>query len=162
MQRKMTPTSTVGQYFLALFEALKHVPGNIEWVAAAGIPLVVGGYLFALPFLDKKEGTALRPRLRFLSPLLILGLAGAGLTFLSLSSDAKDKDFQQARQVAEKRAARALVLAKRGVPPAGPLQMLAEDPKTQGPLLFQKHCAACHQLGNLGPLVAPAGTCLGT
>lgn len=138
-------------YFLALFEALKYVPGNIEWIVAAGIPLVVGGYLVALPFLDKKESTALRPRLGLLAPLALLGLGAAALTFVSVSSDAKDKDFLQARQQAQKQADRALVLAKRGVPPAGPLHMLATDPRTQGPILFAKHCAACHQLGTLGP-----------
>jgi ubiquinol-cytochrome c reductase cytochrome b subunit len=138
-------------YFLALFEALKHVPGNMEWVIAAGIPLLLGGYLVALPFLDNKPGASLRARLPWLAPLALIGVAAAGLTYLSLSTDANDPAFQEARDVASKKAEYAISLAKQGVPPAGPLAMLANDPNTRGPELFAKHCAACHRLGAQGP-----------
>ncbi len=138
-------------YFLALFEALKHVPGNLEWLVAAGVPLVIGGYLVALPFLDRKEGASLGARLPHLAPLAVLGLALAGLTWSSSATDAKDPEFQAARKLAEERASRALALAAKGVPPEGPLAMLANDPETRGPELFERHCAACHRLGDLGP-----------
>lgn len=138
-------------YFLALFEALKHVPGNMEWVVAAGIPVVVIGYLVALPFIDKKPAATLLQRLPKLAPLLLLLLCGAGLTWMSSSSDANDDEFQKARKLASERAEYAIALAQAGVPPGGPLEMLANDPTRRGPELFDKHCAACHRLDDHGP-----------
>ena len=142
-------------YFLALFEALKHVPGNMEWVVAAGIPVVLGGYLAALPFIDKKEGATFKQRLPHLAPMAVIGLALAGLTWFSANTDANDPEFQAARKLAEERAQRALALAKEGVPPEGPLAMLNNDPETRGPELFEKQCAACHRLrwddNDIGP-----------
>ena len=138
-------------YYLSLFEALKYVPGNIEWVVAAGIPAVVFGYLIALPFLDKKPDATLKMRLPLLAPLAVIGLATVGLTWLSISSDAADPDFQAAMKLADERAKRSIELAKDGVPPAGPLAMLAADPVTRGPELYAKHCGVCHRLGGLGP-----------
>jgi ubiquinol-cytochrome c reductase cytochrome b subunit len=32
-----------------------------------------------------------------------------------------------------------------GIPPTGALALLRSDPKTQGPKLFRRHCAACHE-----------------
>jgi ubiquinol-cytochrome c reductase cytochrome b subunit len=138
-------------YFLALFEALKYVPGNVEWIVAVGLPLVAGGYLVALPFLDKKPTTALKPRLGLLAPLALGVLGAVALTLSSMRSDSNNPDFVAARKLAEERAARAAELAKAGVPPAGPLALLASDPATRGPELFDKHCASCHRLGAHGP-----------
>jgi ubiquinol-cytochrome c reductase cytochrome b subunit len=134
-------------YFVSLFEALKHVPGRLEWLVAAGLPVVAGGYLVALPFLDKKPSRALRGRLLLLAPLVAMLLGAVVLTVMSFQSDARDESFLKARQLAETRAARALELARAGVPPAGPLAMMASDPETRGPELFDRHCAACHRLG---------------
>ncbi len=138
-------------YFLALFEALKYVPGNIEWIVAVGIPALLGGYLVALPFIDTKEGATLKQRLPHLAPMAVIGLALVGLTWLSKSTDANNPEFQAAHKLAADRAAYAVALAKKGVPPEGPLAMLENDPVTRGPMLFRKHCAACHQLGAMGP-----------
>jgi ubiquinol-cytochrome c reductase cytochrome b subunit len=138
-------------YFLALFEALKYVPGNLEWLIAVGIPVVVGSYLVALPFLDDKPAATLRQRLGLLAPLALMLLGAVGLTWSSLRSDAANAEFVAARDLAEQRAARALELARSGVPPAGPLALLASDPQTRGPELFDQHCASCHRLGEHGP-----------
>jgi ubiquinol-cytochrome c reductase cytochrome b subunit len=145
-------------YFLALFELLKHVPGSIEWVAAVGVPLVLGGYLVLLPFLDRKPDATLKSRAPLLAPLLLI-LAGTGvLTWMSMRADAADAGFQKARALAQKRAERAAELAKSGVPPEGPLAMLAADPEMRGPELFTQHCTACHRLrlaGESGELAPP-------
>jgi ubiquinol-cytochrome c reductase cytochrome b subunit len=138
-------------YFLALFELLKHVPGRLEWVAAAGIPLVLGGYLVALPFLDRGPSKRARHRLALLAPLGVILAGAAGLTWMSMSSDRADNSFVAARAKAEERATRAAQLAANGVPPDGPLAMLAADPDTRGPELFARHCAGCHRLGEMGP-----------
>ncbi|MEZ4295453.1 MAG: cytochrome b N-terminal domain-containing protein [Polyangiaceae bacterium] len=153
-------------YFLALFEMLKHLPGSLEAVGAVGVPLVLGGYLVALPFLDKKPSRALRGRIALLAPLLVMGLAAAGLTAVSMKNDAGDKEFQNARTRASERADRAIALFKKGVPPDGPLAMMRRDPETRGPELFAQNCAGCHKLGEMAPpegkMTAPDLTGFGT
>src|SRR5262249_37016335 len=37
-----------------------------------------------------------------------------------------------------------------GVPPAGALSMVQNDPEMRGRGLFEKHCASCHVLADLG------------
>lgn len=138
-------------YFLSLFELLKYFHGPLEPVGAVGLPLIIVGYLVALPFLDKKPSRALRPRLVFVMPLVLVLLATAGLTLKSMRDDGADASFQAARRTATQRADRAILLAKEGVPPDGPLAMLQRDPELRGEALFVEHCAACHQLGELGP-----------
>jgi ubiquinol-cytochrome c reductase cytochrome b subunit len=138
-------------YFLGLFELLKHVPGNVEWIAAVGLPLLAGGYLCALPFLDRKADAPLRRRLGLLSPLVLLGAGTVALTFMSVRADAADPGFQKAVALATRRAERAQTLARAGVPPDGPLAMMSADPETRGPELFAQHCIACHRLAELGP-----------
>ncbi len=39
---------------------------------------------------------------------------------------------------------RELARANRGIPVSGALSLLREDPQTEGPRLFARHCAACH------------------
>jgi ubiquinol-cytochrome c reductase cytochrome b subunit len=138
-------------YFLALFEMLKHLPGSLEVVGALGVPLVLGGYLFALPFLDKKPSRALRGRLALLAPLVLMGIGAVALTLVSMRGDAADPAFQKARVLASERSERALALFKKGVPPEGPLAMLRKDPESRGPELFHDSCASCHKLGELAP-----------
>ncbi len=153
-------------YFLALFEMLKYLPGSLEAVGAVGVPLVLGGYLIALPFIDKKPSRALRGRLGVLAPLFLMGLGAAALTLVSMRNDAADPAFQKARTVASERADRSIALFKKGVPPEGPLAMLRKDPDTRGPELFSSSCASCHRLGDLAPpegkATAPDLTTFGT
>lgn len=138
-------------YFLALFELLKYFHGALEPVGAVGIPLLIGGFLVALPFLDKRADRSLKKRLGYLAPLAVVGLIAAGLTAKSMKDDASDEGFQRSRKLASTRAARAAELFKAGVPPEGPLAMLHRDPVTRGPELFATHCASCHKLGDLAP-----------
>ena len=49
--------------------------------------------------------------------------------------------------MADERAAYANQLAKRGVPPEGPLVMLARDPTLRGEEVWRKACSSCHRLG---------------
>jgi ubiquinol-cytochrome c reductase cytochrome b subunit len=153
-------------YFLALFEMLKYLPGSLEAVGAVGVPLVLGGYLVALPFIDRKPSRALRGRLAVLAPLFLMGLCAALMTVFSMRNDAADPSFQKARTVASQRAERAIALFKKGVPPEGPLAMLRKDPETRGPELFAANCASCHKLGDLAPpegkATAPDLTTFGT
>jgi quinol-cytochrome oxidoreductase complex cytochrome b subunit/mono/diheme cytochrome c family protein len=54
--------------------------------------------------------------------------------------------FLDASRQAKVDAARAIELAGRPekIPPAGMLELVRSDPKSQGPLLFAQHCASCH------------------
>jgi len=137
-------------YFLPLFQMLKYFHGPMEMVGTMGVPAIAGGYLVLLPLLDKAKTTALRGRAKYLAPLFA-GFAGiVVLLALAMSDDAHDASFQKGRKVADSRAATANALAMRGVPAEGPLSMLARDPELRGHLLFEKNCAVCHVLGDLG------------
>ncbi|MBX3209532.1 MAG: cytochrome b N-terminal domain-containing protein [Labilithrix sp.] len=137
-------------YFLALFQLLKYFHGPLEIVGTVVLPTLVGIYFFALPLLDAKGGTALRARVKPLLPLLIVGAGAVGLTVKAEADDARDATFQKDRARADRRASAAVKLAMDGVPPEGPLAMLARSPELRGPELFDQHCAACHRLGEHG------------
>jgi ubiquinol-cytochrome c reductase cytochrome b subunit len=137
-------------YFLALFQLLKYFHGPLEIVGTVVLPSVVGAYLFALPLLDRKPGTALRGRVVPLVPLALIAAAAVGLTVQAQRQDAHDLAFQKERAKADERSAIANRIAKAGVPPEGPLLMMKRDPELRGPELFDKHCASCHTLGAHG------------
>jgi ubiquinol-cytochrome c reductase cytochrome b subunit len=143
-------------YFLPLFELLKHFKGPLEPVGAVGLPLLVLGYLFALPLIDKGPDRSVKARFKLLLPLALFGLVAGALTVQSKRADAGDAAFQRARALASERAARAVALFRAGVPPEGPLAMLQRDPETRGQALFMKECASCHRLGDLGPAAGKA------
>lgn len=153
-------------YFLALFELLKYFKGALEPVGAVGIPLLLFGYLIALPLLDKGSDRSLRARLRLLLPLAFFGLAAGALTVKSLAADASDEAFQKSRELASERGKQAADLFRKGVPPEGPLAMLRNDPELRGQMLFTQNCATCHRLGDLAPadgkVTAPDLTGFGT
>lgn len=75
----------------------------------------------------------------------------------------KSKGYLEAIEQAEREAHRARQLADLGIPPTGNLTQVRNDPKTQGPRLFAKHCASCHNhvdkngegVANLRPLEYP-------
>ena len=137
-------------YLLWMFRLLHVFEGSAGSVAALLVPAVVAGYLVLLPLLDKAPGTAIRPRAIVLGPLVLGAMGILGLTFGSMQSDAADAGYQASRKKADARAEIAVSLARRGVPPGGPLQMLRSDPGLHGEELFTKSCASCHTLGDLG------------
>ncbi len=133
-------------YFRPLFQALKYFEGPLEQVVALGLPVVVGGVLVALPFLDRGASTSPRGRAGFLA---IVGagvvLAGA-LTALSLREDASDSALQERLVEAKKLASVARSLAREnGVPAAGGTAVYTTQPWYRSKQLWAEHCAACHQ-----------------
>jgi ubiquinol-cytochrome c reductase cytochrome b subunit len=138
-------------YFLSLFQLLKYFEGRLEIVGSLVIPGIAGAYMALLPFWDRAPSRALRGRILYLLPLAMMGFALVGLTALSVRADKRDDMFQKARQLADKRSGACLELAKKGIPPDGPLAMIRRDPETRGGALFAEHCAACHRLNDLGP-----------
>jgi ubiquinol-cytochrome c reductase cytochrome b subunit len=65
----------------------------------------------------------------------------------------KTKRFQAERDKADQMAERAIYLADSsdGIPEEGALYLLRRDPLTQGPQLFQRHCATCHSHAAIPP-----------
>lgn len=128
-------------YFLFLFQFLKYFPGSTEIVGAIIIPSLALLFLVIMPFLGNwKLGH------RFNVAFLFVVLAGAGLlTYLAKAQDGNDPAYRVAVHEAERNAERVRMLAKNGIPREGALSLLQNDPLTQGPRLFARHCASCHR-----------------
>jgi ubiquinol-cytochrome c reductase cytochrome b subunit len=143
-------------YFLSLFQLLKYFEGRLEVVGSLVIPAAAGAYMALLPFWDRAPSRALRRRIPYLLPLAAMGVAVVGLTALSVRADKRDEAFQKARGLATRRSVACLDLARKGIPPDGPLAMIRRDPETRGAALFQENCATCHRLNDMGPAVDKA------
>jgi len=104
-----------------------------------------------------RTGTGWRTRLPAMAAFLAVLLpAGALLAVARLSP--VDEERAEALEDAAERADRAFVLARRGVPPGGPLEMLANDPQTRGKDVYVQYCTSCHVLGEWGDRDAPDHT----
>jgi ubiquinol-cytochrome c reductase cytochrome b subunit len=130
-------------YFLFLFELLKYFPGESEIIGAMIIPGVVMGLVCLMPFLGRwKLGH------RFNVGLLFVLLAGVGLlTWRAMQADRSNPEYLAAVRQAAKDAERVKILARSptGIPSAGAVSLLRNDPFTQGPKLFAKNCSSCHR-----------------
>lgn len=71
-------------YFLFIFQLLKHFPGNLEFVGAVVLPLVVVGLLVALPWLDRSPRRHITARPIVAGAVVVLGGAAVVLTIQSL------------------------------------------------------------------------------
>ncbi len=161
-------------YFLFLFQMLKYFEGpGMEVAGAIGVPAAVGLFLFLVPLLDKVMWRWLAHGIVVVGVLGLIGGAGY-LTVQALRADRdpaaqvvnaihekqqaggelthaeleilRAHQFNEQRAEASRLAKRAAVLAsEQGIPPAGPLELLANDPLTRGPALFAANCASCHR-----------------
>lgn len=131
-------------YSRPLFELRAFVSGSMEFLATGLFPALLLAFLAALPWVDR----LLPPRSSkaFRYAVVILGVGGwAGLTAYSFSRDRLDGEYQSFLVRSEVQAERAMLLAAAGgIPPTGPWTLLRSDPATQGPVLFERHCATCH------------------
>jgi ubiquinol-cytochrome c reductase cytochrome b subunit len=145
-------------YFLFLYKLRIMLPPSLELFATLVLPGIVANFLFALPFLDNKPNTTVLQRLPWLAPLFAIGLGIVGLTVKARHDDHNDAHYVKASAAAWLRAQRSVELAANGVPPGGPLEMLRNDPLTEGPDLYQQQCHACHVLHGTGEYAAPVHT----
>jgi ubiquinol-cytochrome c reductase cytochrome b subunit len=179
-------------YFLFLFQFLKWFPGQLEVWGAFVLPGLILGVLFLMPWIGRsRTGHLLNVALLFVllggAALLTVQavqedtLAGSAQALFAESGLADtpahreafgaSKTYLQAQQAAAQQAERVVALARlQGIPPAGALSLMAEDPYLQGPKLFAQHCASCHNFADqehlaeqkadplLGPLVNPSPT----
>jgi len=134
-------------YFLFLFQLLKYFDGPLEVVGTVVLPGLAMAWLTLLPWIDRAEGRAIRGRLVPVGSIAVGTLAVVVLTVLAVRDDGGDARLQERFARANALAARANVLASRGIPPEGAQELLARDPQTRGPELFAEHCEACHGLG---------------
>jgi ubiquinol-cytochrome c reductase cytochrome b subunit len=133
-------------FLMPLFQLRKYFHGAGEFWGTTLVPLAAALYLFVLPLIDK--GAKARVALRV--PVVAIVLGAGALAFIAMRHDARDADFRKARARADERARYAQQLAMAGVPPAGALDMVRNDPELRGHDLFEKSCASCHVLGDMG------------
>lgn len=154
-------------YFLFLFQLLKKVP---EFVGAMVIPTVVLFYFFLMPLLGRwRWGHALNI---FMMVMLLTGaLYLTGEAYLqdryarnhdaapgdSMATDPQllsrhnilyeaSREFLAGKTDAEREYERLVELidARNGIPVGGATELQRSDPETQGPRLFKRYCASCH------------------
>lgn len=138
-------------YFLPLFKLRMWFEGPLEPVATLVLPGIIGGVLFAAPFIGKTKGG----RLAVLGVLAAVGLGATGLGALSIVEDKNNESLQESMEVAELQAERAREFAKEGTLPAGGPAVFENDPDFKVIKLFEEHCQNCHKIGGLGGEEAP-------
>jgi ubiquinol-cytochrome c reductase cytochrome b subunit len=134
-------------YFLFLFQSLKYLEAFPPVMGAVIVPGLVMLSLFLMPFIGRWE---LGHRFNVVWTFALL--IGAGiLTALAWRADHNgttpaSQHYLEAVAATHEEAQRVVELADSptGIPPTGALSLLRSDPKTQGPKLFRRHCAACH------------------
>ncbi len=130
-------------YFLFLFQFLKYFPGGTEIWGAIIIPTVLLLVIFAMPFIGNwKLGH------RFNLGFLWAMLGGAALlTWLAIAEDRSNPEYLAGVKAARFEAQRVKELAQSpsGISALGAVELLRNDPLTQGPKLFSKNCASCHR-----------------
>ena len=143
-------------YFLFLFRFLRFHAVEQFGVAfgAIYVPGILMGILALMPLIAHiKGGHKFNVAFTWLVSLGIIGL-----TVLAFYEDGNDPVHQSAVAEAERDSHRVRELANQPerIPVDGALTLLRNDPLTQGPRLFAKHCASCHRYdGHNGRGVVP-------
>ncbi|MDZ7844829.1 MAG: c-type cytochrome [Anaerolineales bacterium] len=105
-------------YFLFLFEFLKFIPGQLEWVGTTLIPLLGVAILFALPFIDKSPTRFWKNRPWSISLMGAVVLGMIGLTVRAVITTPEQEETTLATTIQEK-------------------VILGQD-------LYSIHCVECH------------------
>jgi len=138
-------------YFRWLFE-LRELSGSAEQLVAMAVPAIVGGYLIALPIVDRRGK-------RWLGGLAGLCAIVLGLTVMSFARDASDDELAKRQDEAAMRAGRARAIAKNyGVPATGGQDIWSMAPMWKARTLYAQRCASCHDEDSKdrkGPVIAP-------
>ena len=150
-------------YFLFLFRFLRF--HAVEAMGPAFGPIIVPGILMGILALMPLTARFLGEWGHRFNKAFVWGmtLIIVVLTVMAFVEDGRDPDHQAALAEAERDAHRAHELAAGPalIPPEGAMEMMRDDPFTQGPRLFDRHCKACHRWNGhsgRGPLVLDAGT----
>lgn len=135
-------------FFMPLSQLLHMFSGPMQMVGTMVIPGALTTYLVALPFLDPPGATGARRALA-LAPIVLSLVGATALGVEMYRHDLHDVAYQRARTEAIDKAARARALARRGIPPEGPLEMVRNDPVARPRELFAEHCGTCHSVRGL-------------
>lgn len=128
--------------FVGLYALSNLFPGDMKLMPIFVIPTVLVALFYLMPFFNRLLIG------RIFSILLILVLLGGNfyLTYDVYMHDMENEAHQlallESRHTADR--TRELIRENGGVPVGGTLELLKNDPMTQGPKLFKKHCASCH------------------
>ena len=128
-------------FFSPLSQLLRYFHGPWQVVGTMVIPGALTTYVALLPWIDRSESRWRRALV--LTPLLLAALGAAALGVeqrRGLASPAFVRSLREARATA----GRARALARRGIPPEGPLEMVRNDPAVRPGELFAQHCGTCH------------------
>jgi len=140
--------------FRGLYQLHETLSGWPEPISIFVIPGLTVLLFFAMPFIGRNlAGRAVNIALT----LLVLG-GLAELTWQSYSGDARNEKYQAALEEGREQARRVKELAQspQKIPVGGALVLLRTDAKTQGPRLFNQHCASCHDFsGPSGGVARP-------
>lgn len=128
--------------FRGLYGFSNVFPGELKVLAIFVIPGILAVLMILMPILGNCQlghwwNIAL-------TVVLLLGLVY--FTVTSYVHDWHDKDYHAAQATAEREAQRTveLIALRGGIPPAGALSLIREDPKTEGPRVFEQQCLSCH------------------
>ncbi|HTE55427.1 MAG TPA: cytochrome b N-terminal domain-containing protein [Kofleriaceae bacterium] len=144
-------------YFRPLFQALKYFTGSMEQIVALGAPVVIGGVLLALPFVDRGPSNSPVRRWKELAALGLLGVVLGGLMVISFLEDKSDERYQKAVAESEERAREARTLAlEHGVPTAGGPTVYTTARFFRARAIWREDCAGCHEgRERKGPEIGP-------
>lgn len=141
-------------YFLFLFQFLKYFNGDKQIYGSLIFPGIAMTLLFLMPIVGRW-----RLGHRFNVSLLIgLALGAAFLTGKAMYADNVEpadptskayqhwRTYQESKSYEEWKGRRAVQLAQApdGIPARGAVELMRQDPKTQGALVFKTYCASCH------------------
>jgi mono/diheme cytochrome c family protein len=131
---------------MTLYEMRKlfHGIGELWGTTLPGLAAAV--YLALLPWIDRPQ----RSRFLVVVPVTLIFGGALALAVAAVRKDAHDATYTKQRAKADALARAAAGIAMGGVPPAGALAMVQQDPELRGASLFEGHCASCHVLGDLG------------
>jgi ubiquinol-cytochrome c reductase cytochrome b subunit len=135
-------------FLMPLYQLRKLFHGPLaEFMGTSLVPAIAAAYFALLPWIDRPG----RPRaIVVYAPLAAVAAGTVALAGAAWQKDAHDRLYAKSRADADRVAAAAMQLAMQGVPPAGALEMVRNDPELRGRSLFAQHCASCHVLGDLG------------
>lgn len=135
-------------YFMFLFQFLKYFPASVEFLGlnlevwgAMIIPGIFVGFIVAMPVIGNwKYGHRFN-----LGALGVLIAFFGVMTWLGFAADGANPAFARAKAQAEQQSERVIELAKVNGISTTAIDLLKNDPFTQGPRLFAQHCASCHR-----------------
>jgi mono/diheme cytochrome c family protein len=88
-------------YFLWLFEFLKYIPGQLEWVGAVLVPGILVALLFLLPFYDRNPFRHWKKRIFAITSMSVIVIAIVALTIIAQASTPEVEEVAIASSVGE-------------------------------------------------------------